>query len=261
MKYIFYEYQKDRTDKIFAEKQVEHIGKEHFHRAFEIAYMISGSATYFIEGKRVDAEANDIVFSHCYYRHVSADSVPNKKFVIAVPEKLTRDIYSCFKDNTLPVLLSDKEFNKNLYPYFEKLVSGGQELSSMLSKGYANLIFGELSAHYDSTPVIKRDKGVSFITDIIEYIDMHYKETISLDTLASHFCYNKAYFSRFFNHHIGTSLNNYVNSVRYEAFLRMKEIHPDKDITELALSCGFPSMPTFYRTHKIYMEYKARKTK
>lgn len=261
MKYIFYEAEKDRTDKIFSEKQKEYSGADHFHRAFEIAYIVSGKAQYTIEEKSFIAEKNDIVFAHCYYRHFSDDSHPNVKYVIAVPEKLSHDIFVYFKKHTLPPLLSDKEFNKTLFPFFEKLVNDGKNMSKMLAKGYANLIFGELSNHYKTTPAQPIHKSVSLITGILEYIDEHYTETISLENLAMHFGYNKAYFSRLFNRHIGVTLNNYINSVRYDAFQRMQEKHPEKDMTELALSCGFPSMPTFYRTHKIYMEYKARKTK
>lgn len=250
MKYIFYESTKDTTDRIYAAKQKEYKGVDHFHRAFEIAYIVSGKAQYAIEDETFTAEENDIVFAHCYYRHSSDDYHQNIKYVIAVPEKLTHDIFVYFNKHTLPPLLSDKEYNKTLLPFFEKLIVDGENMSNMLAKGYANLIFGELSDHYKTTQVLPIHKSVSVITDILEYIDEHYTENITLESLANHFCYNKAYFSRLFNQHIGVSINSYINSVRYDAFEKMKDKNPKKDITELAISCGFTSMPTFYRIHK-----------
>lgn len=257
MKDIFYESQKDTSGIIYAEKQLPYAGRLHFHRAFELAYITKGkSGQYIVEDETFCAEENQIVFLHCWYRHTSSAIFEHEKYVIAVPENITKDIAALFKAQTLPTLLTDTEFNKTLLPYFEKLVYEGKEMPKILAKGYANIIFGSLFSHYDSVRIKPKHKSVSTIEQILNYIDEHYKEPITLETLACHFGYNKTYFSRLFNKNIGTSLSNYINMVRYDHFEKQYTGESTQNITNIIFDCGFPSLSTFYRVQKLRQSKK-----
>ena len=247
MKDIFYEYWKDNQNTIFAQKQIEYPGRLHFHRAFELAYICEGQAKYIVDTETILASPDHIVFCHCYYQHASAFAPAHSKYVIAIPEHLTKDIALLFSNSTLPALLTDKEFNRTLLPFFEKLVNDADSISGMLSKGYAQVIFGSLAEHYDGVATIPKNKNISLIADILDYIDNHFQEPITLDSISAHFGYNKTYFSRLFNKHIGTALNNYVNMIRLDKFERLYKESNGEHITELIFACGFSSLPTFYR--------------
>lgn len=249
MKDIFYESLKDTRETIFAETQKAYGSRLHFHRAFEVAYILEGEANYIVEDETFTARAGDIVFAHCYYRHAAKNNPFHLKHVVAVPEKLTSDIFRLFESDTLPVLLQDREFNKTLLPHFETLVNQ-KDISATLAKGYANIIFGSLASHYEKVPLKKKNKNVSTIENILKFIDTHYSEPITLESISAHFGYNKTYFSRLFNEKIGMSLTNYINMVRYDKFDKFYK-NTDKNITEAVLECGFSSLPTFYRTQKI----------
>lgn len=251
MKDIFYESNKDKSSDIFAEKQKEFGGRFHFHRAFELAYITDGRARYLIEDENFIAEKDHIVFAHCYYRHKSYDDIKHNKYVIAVPEKLSRDVASLFEESTLPTLLADTEFNKTLLPFFEKLTNECSDMPRILSKGYANIIFGSLSQHYNSISVKPKNKNVLIIADILEYIDDHFRDKITLESLAATFGYNKTYFSRLFNQHIGMSVNNYINMVRLDRFEKLSADSKSENITELVFDCGFSSLATFYRVREV----------
>ena len=147
MKRIFYESFKDTSGLIYAEKQKEISGRIHFHRAFELAYILDGVATYNVEGEKLRAEAGDIVFVHCCYSHQSLMEPAHNKYVIAVPENITSDVAELFAESTLSTVLSDKEFNRTLLGYFESLVNGKN--LKIAEKGYANVIFGSLANHYE----------------------------------------------------------------------------------------------------------------
>lgn len=248
MKDIFYESLKDTKGVVYAEKQAEYPGRLHFHRAFELAYILEGSSHYIVEDEEFDVHKGNIVFAHRCYRHRSSAQPAHTKYVIAVPENITSDIAKLFSDSTLPPLLNDNEFNKTLLPYFEALVNGKSDMLKILVKGYSNIIFGSLADHYEKTEIKQKNKNVSIIEDILTYIDEHYCEQLTLESIANHFGYNKTYFSRLFNGHIGMSLNNYINMVRYDKF---ESAESDlRTVTDLALKCGFTSMSTFYRAQK-----------
>ena len=254
MKDIYYESLKDARGTIFAETQHAYSSRLHFHRAFEVAYILEGEANYTVENENFTAHAGDIVFTHCYYLHAGKKAPQHTKYVVAVPEKITSDIRRLFENDTLPVLLQDKEFNKTLLPHFEALINQ-KEMSTTLTKGYSNIIFGSLASHYEKVPLKKKNKNVSIIENILNYIDSHYNETITLESISAHFGYNKNYFSRLFNEKIGMSLTNYINMVRYDKFEKIYK-NTDKNITEIVMECGFSSLPTFYRTQKIRNELK-----
>ena len=254
MKRIFYESFKDTSGLIYAEKQKEISGRIHFHRAFELAYILDGVATYNVEGEKLRAEAGDIVFVHCCYSHQSLMEPAHTKYVIAVPENITSDVAELFAESTLSTVLSDKEFNRTLLGYFESLVNGKN--LKIAEKGYANVIFGSLANHYERISIKEKNKNIFLIEDILDYIDAHCTEAITLESISEHFGYNKTYFSRLFNNHITVSLSNYINMVRYDKFEALAKKNRNANITDLAFKCGFTSMSTFYRIRK---EMKRRK--
>ena len=98
-------------------------------------------------------------------------------------------------------------------------------------------------------------RNLEIMVDILQYINMHYKEPLTLEGVASAFGYNKYYFSRIFNRYIGESLSNYINVVRVQNFMRAANEEKNPQISRLAEECGFESMPTFYRAfEKLYGE-------
>ena len=256
---VYYESIKDTNGKLYAEIQNEYFGRDHFHRAYEIAYIFDGNSRYIIDGENIWADTDNIVFAHCYYRHRSLDTNRCRKYVIAIPENLSRDVSSLLKNTTLPALMPDKEFNKLLLPYFKALTETNSDTSEIILKGYINLIFGFLAKHYESRSISPKSKDVSIMIDILNYIDMHIEERLSLEDIAKNFGYNKSYFSRFFNKYVGISLSDYINFARLNRFEYLSRECPDKSITELVYKSGFQSLATFYRTRSARNQNKNTK--
>jgi AraC-like DNA-binding protein len=246
----YYEALKDTRGQLFAEIQKEYFSRYHFHRAFELAYVFEGEAQYQVEDKIFSLCTDQIVFVHCYYRHRSFDMLPHKKYVIAVPEKLSPDVYELFSACTLPHLLPDREFNRTLLPYFKALYACDKDTPSIVISGYVNLIFGLLLSHYKGITVEPKSKNVSVIADILNYIDKHLCEPLCLAEIAGVFGYNPSYFSRLFNRCVGVSLNRYINFARLDRYMLLEKQGGEKSATERILEAGFPSIATFYRTKK-----------
>jgi AraC-like DNA-binding protein len=250
MKDAYYEALKDTRGRLFAEIQKEYASRYHFHRAFEMAYIFEGEAKYQVEDRIFSASKDQIVFAHCYYRHRSFDILPHKKYVIAVPENLSHDVYELFSSVTLPHLLPDREFNQTLLPYFKALYACDRDTPPIVITGYVDLIFGLLASHYKSITVSPKNKNVSVIADILNYIDQHLSEPLSLESVAKTFGYNKSYFSRMFNSCVGVSLNRYVNFARLDRYMLLEKQGGEQSVTDRILEAGFPSLATFYRAKK-----------
>ena len=247
---IFYEAKKDTNGRIYAEIQKEFTSRYHFHRAFEITYIFEGSEKYLVEDEQFSVDTDQIIFAHRFYRHRSYGDSSSRKYVIAVPANISHDISALLDDSTLPTLMADKEFNRSLRPYFEALIKTDSSTPEIIVKGYVSLIFGLLSEHYKNIVIVPKNRNVSTIIDILNYVDDHFEEPISLTDIAKAFGYNKSYFSRLFNKFVGTSLNDYLNFVRLNRFELLCQSNENENLTDLAFKAGFQSLATFYRARE-----------
>lgn len=101
--------------------------------------------------------------------------------------------------------------------------------------------------HYQTLPASATPK-ISTIMEALNYIDEHYAEPLSLDSISSVFGYNKYYFSRLFNTYIGENLNNYINMLRIRNLVSSAKKKDNPNLSELVFENGFDSMTTFYRS-------------
>lgn len=85
--------------------------------------------------------------------------------------------------------------------------------------------------------------------ELITYIQKHYTEKISLGMLAREFHLSEKYISWYFKEHFSISFIQYVSHLR---MTRAKDLltTTELSITEVALSCGYPSVNLFIRSFK-----------
>ncbi|RED40995.1 GH39 family glycosyl hydrolase [Paenibacillus sp. VMFN-D1] len=85
---------------------------------------------------------------------------------------------------------------------------------------------------------------------IITYIDNHYREPITLQSIADREFLSVPYLSKFFSENIGLNFQAYLTSIRLknavEDLLRQEEI----PIADLAMFHGFPNAKSFYSAFK-----------
>ncbi len=221
----------------------------HFHRSFEMIYVISGSVKAVVNGEEIEASADDIVFVQRYYSH-SYDVISDyKKFVFMIPPNIYTDFEKPLAKMTLPPLMADKEFNRTLKPLIANLQQNLSSKSTLIKKGYVDVIMGELIAHYPLNP-IQKNNSVELLVKILDYIDANYDSPLTLESISAEFGYNKYYFSKLFNRYIGENLNNYVNTVRLQQMIKKAKHKENASIIDLAYECGFESLATFYRYFK-----------
>lgn len=89
------------------------------------------------------------------------------------------------------------------------------------------------------------------INRVIEYVNNHLNESISLNQLAEVACFSSFHFHRIFTAVTGESVNFFTNRLRLEKAARLLKFSKDS-ITGIALSSGFSSSATFSRSFKQY---------
>ena len=87
------------------------------------------------------------------------------------------------------------------------------------------------------------------ISRVKSFLDEHYEEKLSLESVASHFFIDKHYLTRLFKEQYGVTLVTYLQQVRITHAKRMLRF-TDKSIEEIGLECGIGELNYFSRVFK-----------
>ena len=109
-----------------------------------------------------------------------------------------------------------------------------------------------LNKVFDLAKEESEEKTEKRITDqLIDYIREHYTEDINRNVLSEKFHFSPEYIGKTFRKDIGTSLNDYINSLRVEKAKHLLE-HTNTKVIDIALEVGFDTLPYFSSVFKKY---------
>lgn len=95
-----------------------------------------------------------------------------------------------------------------------------------------------------------REEYVARINRVVDYIEQHLPEKLTLERLAKEANFSPFHFHRVFGAMVGETLNQFIARLRAEKAAAQLIANPRKTITEIALDCGFSSSATFARAFK-----------
>ena len=104
-------------------------------------------------------------------------------------------------------------------------------------------------ARRESIGASGKNKPSQLVSDIVEYLRLHYSERVENETLAEHFHFTSVYLNRVFKREMGTSIHQYLITLRVDiakALLSSGEYTP----SEAAEAVGFDDYPHFSKTFK-----------
>ena len=248
----YYELNHDKADSVEFFRGDDSDTKPHFHRCIELLYITGGSVHCKVNEEAFPCKKDEIMFVRKCGIHSLAPAPRYTNFVIIIGPQYSSDFAGIFQNKTLPAHLADRTFNRTLLPHFHAL-DKQKNAPALVKKGYIDIIIGSLLDHYERVPATPTP-NIGTIVSALNYIDMHYREPLSLESLSSAFGYNKYYFSRLFNTYIGESLNGYINAVRVRNLVAEAKRAENPNLSELLFAHGFDSMTTFYRNFSKYYD-------
>ena len=235
----------------------------HQHDFYEVYFFISGNVEYNVEGKSYHLKQGDILLINPLELHqprIGPDQSSYERIVLWIDKgylsllcsnesSLTR----CF-DNTNPNhsnLLSLTKSQQNLL--HEKLLDLLRESeeksygSDIARKAILTMFLVELNRISMSSEKNKEGQKPDspLVSGVLDYINSHYCEKLSLSSIADEFFVSKYYLSHIFNSVVGTSLHRYITLKRLIHAKQMLSsgIRP----TAAATHCGFTDYAGFYR--------------
>ena len=97
----------------------------------------------------------------------------------------------------------------------------------------------------DDTPTPSSNKNVN---EMIDYINRHYTEDVTLDILAARFHFSKYYISHLFRDYVGVS--PYEDLITRRLYLFNDLVRQKQPIREACLAVGFNNYSNFFRLYK-----------
>ena len=108
---------------------------------------------------------------------------------------------------------------------------------------------------YGVTPVeIPFEKNSNF-QKVLEYVNEHFMENISLSKISDQFGYNETYFCRLFRKETGFTFTKYIQTMRMEYALKLLE-EGKEEVRHIAWKCGYSDVSYFSNCFKKYFGFR-----
>lgn len=243
----------------------------HWHAELEFLVVTQGCADFHIDAENYRVQKGDLLFVNTNRLH-SATAVAKEPFcffaVVFSPSLLGNygndGIWQKYVE---PVLHSKVHFPEHIRPQenWEQevlaLLTQIQNIYLQQETAYELLLKAKLYemwyllfAHSQFAQEATRlsDYRIVRIKAVLNYIQEHYRQKITLAELAAEFQMSEGQFCRFFRSMINLSAVEYINSCRIsESGVLLQET--DKEIGEIAGLVGFNNISYFNKTFRKYM--------
>ena len=237
----------DKRKYKFLCKQLKNVGcPMHFHGEMELSYILSGTHEIYIGNDVFYLTEGDIYFCNPFEVHKCFSKECGEHILFTIRPFEYAPINDFLK-GLIPNFLGDKDFNLRIFSILKEILLKQQPLNGLEKQGYIGLVLGEIVSRYGykSEKKAKTDN----IEDLLLYINHHYKEKLTRDTIARKFGYSSNYLSKLFKERFHCGLLEYINNLKYERTIAELSVS-HATVTEIALKNGFDNVQSFYRINK-----------
>ncbi len=238
----------------------------HEHAFYEIYIFISGNVNYIIEGRTYDLRPGDVLLtnnSDIHRPEILPSQYPYERIVIWLNNTffnglldIGEDLTACFKD------ASNRDYrlfrpNASQLLKIQDTCRAIEQERSVNRLGSRVMAFSSIMeilvlisrAYYEISDSAQH--GVTEnqqINQIVAYINNHYNEDLSLESLSSKFYLSKYYLSHKFKQFTGLSLYQFILKKRLTIARNM--LMRGKSVTETYTECGFNDYSNFLKAFK-----------
>ena len=237
----------------------------HYHDFHKLLIFLGGSISYAVEGREYDLCPGDIVLIRAgeIHRPVIRDTLSYRRMIIYVSDNFFHDmerehcdLFHCYRES--------QKLSSNVIRFSASMQNRLQTIVSDVA-----LSFKKSSP---STPLYQKIKFIEFliminemitrepsafvtagsvhpvILDILNYINEHVTDDLSIDTISNHVFLNRSYVMHLFKEETGCTIGKYITDKRL--FLANRLISQGCSATTACFQSGFKNYTTFYQAYK-----------
>lgn len=237
----------------------------HIHPQVELVICTKGECIYHAEKNQYHLKEGDCLFVNAHIEHSTEflppssaidivyfrlDDFESRKLLRTMPAawsllKMSDTHISLFKDHTIYTYVSEiiSEYKKS-EPYYEMFVKAN--ILKILGVMYREHQLNSPDTDIDESKFEK-------LKILFDYLDEHYNQNITLQTVSEMLGFNKSYFSRMFKEMTGHNFSEYLTKIRINKAIQLLGTR-DLNISEISNMLGFSSPTYFNEVFKKYFQ-------
>lgn len=240
----------------------------HWHKEWELMRIVQGTFQISIDDKQFSLSRGDVLL-------IPGETLHGGEPTDCVYECLDFDLYALFNKLSFAKPYLRPFYRKNYLPqtYFpadsnckvneivsELMACFKEDCPELDTICYIGNIFSHITKHslYSTQKDTADSRWAYKIKPVLEYIDAHYAEAISLTDLAQLADMNPKYFCRVFYSLTHYTPINYVNFYRIEQAAYLLDT-TDLSVTTIGMECGFWESSHFTKVFKKYKHVTPKK--
>lgn len=237
----------------------------HHHDFYEVYFLLSGTVSYWVEGRIIRMNPGDILFINPMELHRPMPDPTQpvcERFVLWIDgeylKKLSTpqlQLNSCF-DSTRP------GYSHRIRPSGAERAALTARMGELVQESYSKDLGSDLSAQgillqlivqlnrlARQTQGIREDEQLSeLVQGAMAYIGEHIHTSLSLEEIAGHLFVSKYHLSHAFSGEVGISVYRYIMLRRL--LLARQLLMAGESAGQVCRACGFSDYTAFYRAFK-----------
>ncbi len=258
----YYEQHRDLSN-IMARKTGSVVYPAHFHMSSELFILQKGTCVISANGKTYKMTDGCVAFFSPYDTHAYlSEELPQKdppNIIVVIPPCFWNSCTS-LSNNESPTeaVVHDPVLCDNL----SRIVSEyfmNDDVPKNILKASIDLLFAYIANAF----VFEQRKKTceqTLIQRMLSYIADHFREKISLKSIASAIGYTPAYLSRVFNRYFGMSVSDHINMLRLNYVEETCKLKPEDKKINIIYESGFGGIQSYYRNKAKMLTFSPRKT-
>lgn len=238
---------------------------DHTHDYYEFYFFVEGHMSMSIEGVSHPMNPGDMILIPPGVRHHAFNlekDVPYQRFVFWISQDYSRKLAELSSDYIYLISLCQEQ--KRYIFHFDPIAFNAiqAKVFRLIEEIHANrfgksakieLCVNDLTLHLNRAvyemehPTLHREEN-SLYDNLIQYIETHLDEDLSLDELAKAFFVSKYHISHIFKENFGISVHQYITKKRLS--MCKDAILGNDHITKIYLMFGFKDYTSFFRAFK-----------
>lgn len=239
----------------------------HYHHFHKLLILIKGKVTYHIDGKAYPLQPYDIVLVHAgeIHRPEVEAGCEYERIIIYISDDFMQsyrneeyDLNTCFtraRETKSSVLRVKSLKNSSLYRTICELECAARKKEYAASL-YEQVLFLEFMIHLNRA---ERSDSIAYpqmqvsnrkIIEIMEYVETHLQEDLSIDSIAGKFYLDKYYLMHLFKEEAGCTLGSFLTAKRLQRADEL--VRQGVGFSQACFDSGFHNYSTFARAYKKY---------
>ena len=216
----------------------------HFHRSIELLYCIGEQKDVYIDGEHTVLHQGDFLILPPFTVHHFPLIEGQKSLCVVMPVKYSELYASAVGTSRMADLVFlSSDLTRDI---FEQLLKLEKVKNYYARDGIYRYVLGCLLENCTLVESGEKKKD-SFAARVLTYLEEHYVERLTLETVATELGYNRCYFSTVFKKFFHVGFCEYLSSMRVEKSLPLLD---ENSVNEVAMAVGFGSVQNYYIAFK-----------